>query len=175
MSISSLPLSNTGLITNAGLITERLVMRVWSTAEIAAVSNNHRRAFWAEDFPSEGDSVIAGVIDGQPSGPDHSHRLIVEREGGLVVGSISLLWPPSEGVVEIGYGVVASRRGLGYASEATRAMVELALATPLVHTVSAEVELSNPASVRVLEKAGMLRCGEDSAVARYATAPRPYL
>ncbi|TCN56885.1 RimJ/RimL family protein N-acetyltransferase [Rhodococcus sp. SMB37] len=175
MPFSSLPLSSTGLITDTGLTTERLVLRVWTTDEIAAVLNSHRMVSWAEDFPAEGDSVIAGVIAGQSTRPDHGHRLIVERESGLVAGSISLLWPPSEGVVEIGYGVVGSRRGLGYASEATRAMVALALATPLVHTVSAEVELSNPASARVLEKAGMLRCGEDSAVARYATAPRPFL
>ena len=64
MPFSSLPLSSTGLITDTGLTTERLVLRVWTTDEIAAVLNSHRMVSWAEDFPAEGDSVIAGVIAG---------------------------------------------------------------------------------------------------------------
>jgi RimJ/RimL family protein N-acetyltransferase len=74
-----------------------------------------------------------------------------------LVGSIGLFWPPSEGVLEIGYGIVVSRRGRGYAPEATKALADFALTLPDVHTVSADVELSNPASVRVLEKAGFRR------------------
>ncbi|WP_459546603.1 hypothetical protein [Nocardia sp. X0981] len=36
---------------------------------------------------------------------------MLERDTGLVVGSIGLFWPPSAGVLEIGYGIVPSRRG----------------------------------------------------------------
>ncbi|MFI2614839.1 GNAT family N-acetyltransferase [Streptomyces sp. NPDC018584] len=163
--------------------TERLRLRNWSPAEVADVLAGRRSADWAEEFPAEGDQVIAGVIAEQiaegPGGPGgtgdlgaYGHRLIVEQESGLVVGSISLLWPPSEGAVEFGYGVVASRRGRGYAPEAARALVAYALTLPEVTTVYADVERANPASIRVLEKAGLHRWSDDGTTARFrATAP----
>lgn len=151
------------------------MLRPWSADEIRAVLGDDHLACWAGDFPAEGDRVIAGFISEQSDATAaYGHRLIVEREGGSVVGSISLLWPPREGALEIGYGIVASRRGRGYASEATRALVELALSLPDVHTVYADVELSNPASVRVLERAGLRRWSEDATTARFrATGPDP--
>ncbi|MFI8961874.1 GNAT family N-acetyltransferase [Streptomyces sp. NPDC053493] len=158
------------------LATERLVLRTWTAAEVLAVldgETGERPAGWAGDFPSEGDTVIATLLGDHPDwlGP-YGHRLIIERDGGLVVGSIGLFWPPAEGVLELGYGVVASRRGRGYATEATRALAGFALAAPGVHTVAAGVELPNPASLRVLEKAGFARddagaAEETEAVARF--------
>jgi ribosomal-protein-alanine N-acetyltransferase len=98
---------------------------------------------------------------------EYGQRQIIERTTGEVVGSVGLMWPPAGGVVEFGYGVVVSRRGRGYATEVARAMVDFALAAPDVHTVHAGVELSNPASVRVLEKAGLRRLSGDETTARY--------
>jgi RimJ/RimL family protein N-acetyltransferase len=134
---------------------ERLVLRSWTAAEADAVVGGVRLPHWADDFPADGDQVIAGLLGEHPEWLSrYGHRLVVERDSGLVVGSIGLFWPPSDGVVEIGYGVVASRRGRGYATEATRALTDFAFTAPGVRVVRAEVELSNPASVRVLEKAG---------------------
>ncbi|MET7300802.1 GNAT family N-acetyltransferase [Embleya sp. NPDC005575] len=150
------------------LITERLVLRPWTTNEATAVLDDIRSAHWADDFPAEGDRVIAGLFAQHPDWLGaYGHRLIIERESGLLVGSIGLFWPPSEGVLEIGYGIVASRRGRGYASEATQALAGFALGAPDVHTVSANVELSNPPSVRVLEKAGFHRWTTEDNVARF--------
>ncbi len=142
----------------ADLTTEHLTLRSWTSKEATAVLEGSRFADWADDFPAEGDRVIAGLFGEHPAWLDaYGHRLVVERESGLVVGSIGLFWPPGEGVVGIGYGIVASRRGRGYATEATRALAEFALTAAEVHTVSADVEGANPASVRVLEKAGFQR------------------
>ncbi|MEU6622003.1 GNAT family N-acetyltransferase [Streptomyces litmocidini] len=145
----------------AELTTERLVLRTWTASEAAAVLDHEggaRPADWAEDFPSEGDRVIAGLLGDNPAWlGTYGHRLIIERDSGLVVGSLGLFWPPAEGALELGYGVIASRQGRGYATEATQALTRLALTAPGVHTVTASVELSNPASVRVLEKAGFER------------------
>ncbi|MFI1798454.1 GNAT family N-acetyltransferase [Streptomyces sp. NPDC020379] len=150
------------------LTTDRLVLRPWTMAEATAVLDDTRSAHWADDFPAEGDRVIAGLFDQNPAWlGEHGHRLIIERDSGLVVGSIGLFWPPSEGILEIGYGIVASRRGRGYAPEATRALAEFALTAPDVHTVSANVELSNPSSVRVLEKAGFHRWATEENTARF--------
>ncbi|GAB3985111.1 GNAT family protein [Actinoallomurus acanthiterrae] len=151
------------------LTTDRLILRTWSTEEVTAVVNGTRSAYWADDFPAEGDRVIAGFISEHPDDTlgEFGHRLIIERDSGLVVGSIGLFWPPSDGVLEIGYGVVDSRRGRGYATEATRAMVEFGLAAPGVHTVCAGVELANPASVRVLENCGFQRSSVEEETTRF--------
>ncbi|MEU9980895.1 GNAT family N-acetyltransferase [Streptomyces sp. NPDC050856] len=156
--------------------TDRLVLRPWSAADLTAVLDGARLPHWAEDFPAEGDRVIAGILGENPQGPaGFGHRLVVERSSGLVVGSIGLFWPPTDGRVEVGYGIVPSRRGRGYAPEATRALAEYALTAPGVHTVHARVELSNRASVRVLEKAGLRRWSQDATTAGFrltATAER---
>ncbi|GAA2714308.1 MULTISPECIES: GNAT family N-acetyltransferase [Streptomyces] len=152
------------------LTTDRLVLRPWDLSEVAAVVDRTRLVDWADDFPAEGDGVMASLFDDNPHWlGEHGHRLIIERDSGLVVGSIGLFWPPSEGLVEIGYGIVPSRRGRGYAPEATRALAAYALTAPGVHTVTATVELSNPASVRVLEKAGFQRWTTEEDVARFRT------
>ncbi|MFI0978164.1 GNAT family N-acetyltransferase [Streptomyces sp. NPDC021093] len=154
--------------THADVLTERLTLRPWTTSEATAVLDGTRSARWADDFPAEGDRVIAGLFTQFPAWlGEYGHRLIIERESGSVVGSIGLFWPPSEGVLEIGYGIVASRRGRGYAPEATRALAEFALAASDVHTVFANVELSNPPSVRVLEKAGFHRWSTEEKTARF--------
>ncbi|MEV4503059.1 GNAT family N-acetyltransferase [Streptomyces klenkii] len=175
------------------LTTERLVLRTWTAEAVAAVladagndaeagsasESGRRPADWAADFPSGGDRVIAGLLDGNPDWLGaYGHRLIAERDSGLVVGSTGLFWPPNEGALELGYGVVTSRQGRGYATEATRALAAFALTAPGVHTVLAGVELSNPASVRVLEKAGFERYettrGEDGGeLARYRMTATP--
>ncbi|MFI2765483.1 GNAT family N-acetyltransferase [Streptomyces echinatus] len=142
------------------LTTERLVLTTWTAEAVGAVlaGVDRRPAHWAADFPADGDRVIAGLLETNPDWLGvYGHRLITERRTGLVVGSIGLFWPPSDGVLELGYGVVASHQGRGYATEAATALAAFALGAPGVHTVVAGVALSNPASVRVLEKAGFDR------------------
>jgi RimJ/RimL family protein N-acetyltransferase len=156
------------------LRTERLILRVWTAAEAATVTEGGRLDDWAEGFPAEGDEVIAPLLAAEPEwlGP-FGHRLIVERESGLVVGSLGLFWPPSDGAVELGYGVAPSRRGRGYAPEAVRALTAHAFTAPEVKAVFAHVEPSNPASVRVLEKAGFTPSGPgaEEGTVRYDAPP----
>ncbi|MEV4245670.1 GNAT family N-acetyltransferase [Streptosporangium canum] len=161
--------------TDTDLSTDRLILRSWTPVEAGAVLDGSRPAHWAEDFPSEGDRVIAGLFGEHPGWlGEYGHRQIIERSTGLVVGSIGLFWPPGDGTIEIGYGIVASRRGRGYAPEATRALTAFAYTAPDVHTVYADVELSNPPSVRVLEKAGFERWSSAENLARFrATMPGP--
>ncbi|MFJ8650173.1 GNAT family N-acetyltransferase [Streptomyces sp. NPDC093546] len=153
---------------HADVVTKRLVLRSWTMSEATAVLDDTRSPRWADDFPADGDRVVASLFDQYPEWlGTYGHRLIIERDSGLVVGSIGLFWPPSQGVLEIGYGIVASRRGRGYAPEATQALAEFALTAPDVHTVSANVELSNSSSVRVLDKAGFHRWATEENVVRF--------
>ncbi|MFI5524924.1 GNAT family N-acetyltransferase [Streptomyces platensis] len=159
----------------AELRTARLLLRPWTDGELAAVLDGTRRPHWAADFPADGDRVIAGFTAENPDARGvYGQRQILERDGGRVVGAIGLFWPPRDGALEFGYGIVPSRRGRGYATEAARALVAFARSAPGVHTVRADVELSNPASGRVLEKAGLVRWSSDDRLARYRlTAPEP--
>lgn len=166
-------MSSASAFTDTDLSTDRLVLRSWTTAEVTAVVDGARQAHWADDFPAEGDQVIVGLFGEFPAWLGrYGHRQVIERSSGLLVGSIGLFWPPSDGVLEIGYGIVPSRRGRGYAPEAIRALAEFACTSAEVHTVFAKVELSNQPSVRVLEKAGFALWDRDTTTntARYRVA-----
>jgi len=107
-----------------------------------------------------GEVIIAGLLqDVGPAVADSAdqawgHRQVVERASGLVVGGIGFFGPPHGGEVEIGYGIVPSRQGSGYATEALRAMIAMAWADSRVLTVAAGTDPGNAASQRVLAKAG---------------------
>jgi RimJ/RimL family protein N-acetyltransferase len=64
------------------------------------------------------------------------------------------------GTVEIGYAVVESCRGQGYATDAVRALVGRAREVPGIVRIVAHNPLDRPASGRVLEKAGFMFVGE---------------
>jgi [ribosomal protein S5]-alanine N-acetyltransferase len=111
-----------------------------------------------------GDAVgpVAGPSGAGPSGAEPGdeawgHRQVVERASGLVVGGIGFFGPPLDAEVEIGYGIVPSRQGRGYATEALLAMIAMAWADARVRTVVAGTDPGNVASQRVLEKAGFRR------------------
>lgn len=74
---------------------------------------------------------------------------------GEIVGLCIYRRPPKNGRVEIGYGIAASRRGLGHARRAVAALIEAA-ARDHVSILTAETSVSNPASARVLEQNGFV-------------------
>lgn len=76
----------------------------------------------------------------------------------LVAGG-GFLGPPQSGTVQMGYSVLPQFQGKGCATELATALVGWALAQPGVECVVAETEWANPASVRVLEKAGFALVG----------------
>jgi ribosomal-protein-alanine N-acetyltransferase len=154
------------------IVTSRLVLRQVTDEDVTAALSGQRQAGWAEDFPSDGDRVIARVLAkyGMPAddeGRRFGHRLVVERESGLAVGGIGFFGPPQGGEVEIGYGIVPSRQRRGYATEAVRAMVADVIDLEGVQSVIATVDLDNAASIRVLEKSGMALSGRTAEQATY--------
>ena len=83
---------------------------------------------------------------------------VVLRESGDVVGDLSLCWLSKEHrTAEIGFEFDPARQGHGYATEAARAVLELAFEDFALHRVIGRAEARNSASVRVLEKLGMRR------------------
>ena len=86
---------------------------------------------------------------------------IVEKESGLLIGSIGLVRDPERhACCEVGYCLGESWWNCGYATEALRAVLNLAVRVGY-RLVYAKHAIENPASGRVMQKAGMsLRIGE---------------
>jgi RimJ/RimL family protein N-acetyltransferase len=86
--------------------------------------------------------------------------LAVERETRRVTGALGFGGPPDgEGAVMIGYATYPGSAHSGYATEATRALVEWALAQQAVRRVCASIPPENVAARRVAEKVGMRVAG----------------
>jgi [ribosomal protein S5]-alanine N-acetyltransferase len=76
-----------------------------------------------------------------------------------VVGSVVFRGRPDNGVAEVGYGIEDTSRGLGLATEATRACVDWAIMQPGVTAVRAVTFPFHHASLGVIRKLGMQPCG----------------
>ncbi|BCL33974.1 GNAT family N-acetyltransferase [Nostoc sp. MS1] len=86
--------------------------------------------------------------------------LIIHRADNTLIGHVMVKIIPDStgspsGSLEIGYYVASSYRRQGYASEATKAVIDWTLSQPSVQTVTAGCNPDNIASKRVLEKSGM--------------------
>jgi [ribosomal protein S5]-alanine N-acetyltransferase len=162
------PAGQPSVPTRSSLLSARLIVRPMPWDAVRAISAGSRLDDWAADYPSEGDVIIAGLLKdvgpavADPGDQAWGHRQVVERASGLVVGGIGFFGPPREGgEVEVGYGIVPSRQGCGYATEAVAAMLAMAWADPRVTAVVAGTDPGNAASQRVLEKAGFRRVAAD--------------
>jgi [ribosomal protein S5]-alanine N-acetyltransferase len=80
-----------------------------------------------------------------------------------LIGVVSPKGPPDrEGTVEVSYGIIDSQQGEGFATEATRALMEWVKQDPRVRRIVAETLPSLAASIAVMEKCGMSFLGEGS-------------
>ncbi|HWH22621.1 MAG TPA: GNAT family N-acetyltransferase [Allosphingosinicella sp.] len=138
------------------------------------------RPGWAEDAPALakaiGEEAIVRNLASAPWPYDLEHAraflaterradeavfLIFRRTRGApqLIGTIGIGDLPSGGK-ELGYWIGRPHWGLGYATEAARAVVEIAREALRLETLSASHFLDNPASGRVLEKLGFRPTGE---------------
>ena len=100
------------------------------------------------------------LLDVLPGTEPFGAWAIVERATSTVIGDIGFHGPPdADGVVEIGYSVVPSRRRRGYAVEAARGLIAWAIAQPGVKTIVAGSTADNAASIATLERLGFERTG----------------
>lgn len=77
------------------------------------------------------------------------------RESGLLIGAIGLTRHPEFERAEMGYWMGVPYWGQGYCTEAAKAMIRYAFHTLGLHRVCATHLVRNPASGRVMQKAGM--------------------
>ena len=92
----------------------------------------------------------------QPKPDCRSEPLITLRDTGAIVGGVGLI---DKEEVDLGYWLTPSAWGWGYATEAARAMVGFARDTLGLTRLSSGHYADNPASGRVLAKAGFRPTG----------------
>jgi RimJ/RimL family protein N-acetyltransferase len=158
------------------LVTARLVlhpMTVWEAEDMLA-GGLESGGRWAPGYPTEGDvsaarrflGTWADAGDPWPFGNYEIRR----REDGQTIGGIGFHGPADEnGSVTIGYGLIPSVRGKGYAAEALRGLLEFARARGVAR-VKGDADHDNIASQRVMMAAGMQPAGEDEHVRYFEIA-----
>lgn len=88
---------------------------------------------------------------------------VIDQENNNIIGDIGFKGKPnSANTVEIGYGIVPSAQGKGYATEAVQKLVEWAFSDKNVTKIVAECLDDNAPSIRVLEKLQMKRIGSEN-------------
>lgn len=153
--------------------TPRLLLRAMSASDVEHVVEGRPPdgVRWAAGYPSPGERAAAARVvrtiaeTGDPT-PFGSYEIRLGTDG-PVIGGLGFHGVPDEaGHVTIGYGLVPSVRGMGYASEALRALLRFARDRG-VACVHGDTDLDNIASQRVMTAAGMRLVREDSLLKHY--------
>ncbi|ROR92280.1 GNAT family N-acetyltransferase [Nocardioides aurantiacus] len=140
--------------------TERLRFREMEEADLDAMAAllGDPEVMRFYPAPKTRDEALEWIRWSRRGYAEHGHGLwVLETHEGEFVGDCGLTWQPVGGaqVLEVGYHVVAALQGRGYATEAARACVELALGAVGESRVVAIVVPDNAPSRRVAEKVGL--------------------
>jgi len=84
---------------------------------------------------------------------------IVDKENGMFIGSCGVSPLGEEGVFECYYSLLPKCWGMGFATEATRALIGHFLGRDGVKAMKAFVSSDNPRSIHVAERVGMQLLG----------------
>lgn len=138
-------------------VIETLRLRIYTTTE------QEMRAWIAREPSAEMRQAYQEMLDGSLAHPCewawYAIWVIEEKAGALCVGDACFKGLQANGSVEIGYGIIPTFQGRGYATEAVEAMIRWAIQQPGVRCVEAETEEENHASKRVLAKCGFAPMG----------------
>lgn len=107
-------------------------------------------------------AAYSEMLDGCLNNPDQWDWYaiwIIELRNGTHIGDLCFKGLDSNGVAEIGYGILEEYQGQDYATEAVKAALRWAFQNPNVTAIEAETEDDNAASKRVLEKCGFIASG----------------
>ena len=150
------------------LETQRLLLRRFTEQDIPAMFKNWashpavtRCLTWVSHrSEKETRAVVEGWLQ-QYKHKDFYEWAIVEKATGQLIGSIGLVGGGSRKCWEAGYCLGEQWWNLGYATEALRAVLDFAVKKVGYRRVMAKHAVENPASGRVMQKAGMsMRIGE---------------
>jgi [ribosomal protein S5]-alanine N-acetyltransferase len=144
------------------LTTPRLVLRPFAHADAPAVQELLSDAEIAagtlripHPYPAGAAAEwIAGLASKWAEGRFAAWAL-ADAESDQLRGAISLRLSPAHRRAEVGYWVARAAWGQGYATEAVRAMIAYGFDVLHLHRVEGHCYTENPASARVMQRAGM--------------------
>lgn len=146
------------------IITQRLKLRAHKLEDAAAL-----QAFYSQpdvarfllDEPWSEDCATAKVAERLPKtdldGPSHALALVIEADG-RVIGDVALWFTEVDNrVAEIGWVLDPSFGGNGYATEAVKAVMDLAFDHYACRRIVAQMDARNSASAKLAERLGMVK------------------
>jgi RimJ/RimL family protein N-acetyltransferase len=141
------------------LRTERLLLRPFRASDLDdlyAIYADERVAFFALPGPTTREDLENAIASPPPW--TERPRFAVELDG-RVVGDVILEIATRDLIANIGYAVAWTDWGKGFATEATRAVVDFGFQDFGLAKICARADPRNIASIRVMEKLGMTREG----------------
>lgn len=148
------------------LRTERLTLRPFMRGDVDAVYAYRRRddvARFLFDTALSRDECALVVQQriGQTALEAEGDKIILGVElndNAALIGEVSLIWRSVEARQgEVGWIFDPAYQGLGYATEASNAILDLAFGPGNIHRVAARCDVRNEASWRLMERLGMRR------------------
>lgn len=144
------------------LLSERLLLRAFTLAdakEVAEYAGDWDIARMTANIPHPYDTSMAEawISTHQTSYEDGESVTfaITKRENGMLVGAIGIHLDKINQAAEFGYWVGKPFWNQGYATEASRAVIRYGFAELGLNRIYARHMTKNPASGRVMQKAGM--------------------
>lgn len=119
-----------------------------------AVLDRIRKQWSRHQLTDEGQAITLGVELPAPGAGEGGRP----RQRGTVIGDVMLAWHSRRHAAgEIGYVLHPDHGGQGLASEAVRALLDVAFVTYGLHRVIARIDARNLSSLRLAERLGMRR------------------
>lgn len=145
--------------------TNRLICRNFQTDDFEAIHDYASRMevvrymLWGPNTVNETELFIKESMVAINKKPRRRYELaLLDKKSRDVVGAVALYIMPHE-VGEIGYSIRPKYWGRGYATEATKGLIEYSFRQLNLNRIQGTCDIRNRASARVLIKSGLTREG----------------
>jgi RimJ/RimL family protein N-acetyltransferase len=154
------------------LLTERLVLAPHDESDVdfmVALNADPDVGKFIGEAPLDAQRArqLVHVLQRQLEERQMARLVVLDRSTGQRLGWCGLKWMESLGAADLGYRFFKNQWGKGYATEASRACLRHGFEDLGLPRIVAEAHRDNARSLRVLEKLGFKRCGQNGETARF--------
>lgn len=126
----------------------------------------------ADEWPNEDTREIMPVLCEKlsrlPAPDGFGAWLFIDKADNLILGDGGFKGQPDDnGVIDLGYGIIESKRRQGYALEAAQALIQWGMSQSNVKSITADCSKTNNASQGLLKKLGMREVKQDDEMLYY--------
>ena len=144
------------------IATERLMLRPWRGADVAAntamLSDPATARFLTADGKAVTEELVgwrnAAVMAGHWALHGYGMFVVEEKQSGRFVGRVGPWFPPGWPGFEVGWGIAGAFRGKGYATEAARAAIDWSFGTFELEQILHCIDCDNAPSQAVARRLG---------------------